>query len=172
MPASGELEDIITGIFAFLGVILLVIAAVTVTILIFYYRAVLRLIDGIRDGIIRNVLFPLPSVTAFIVFMSIFTGFTVIAALGGSVTIGVANEMVSGFIGDLLSVFPGELLEILNIDQFADSPFGSPLKALLPLVKSAGIIMLLVALGQFNNKLKIAMYNLYSDSADQSATIQ
>jgi hypothetical protein len=143
-------SDIVTMI----GVALLVVTAIIVVFIVFYYRAVLSLIGGIRSGIIRNTLSPLPGVTLFTVFTAIIVAFTALSAISAAAATGYLNEMSGSLMDGVLSGIPSEYQGLF--DSYTDDVFGSPLEALIPLVRSAGTAILLVVLGQFNNKLKIS----------------
>jgi hypothetical protein len=154
----------IIGVATLIGVGLLVLIAIMVVIIVFYYKALLSLLKGIREGITKNTRGPLPGVILFTVFTCISVASALITAIATAVAIGFLNAAVSNFLNEFLNEFlysldiPVEVWGYIDgfIEGFVDTEalFGSPITGLLPVVRNAGILMLIISLNLFNGRLK------------------
>jgi hypothetical protein len=130
---------------AVIGVLIAI--GIMVAYLIFYYIALLKILNGIRDGLTTNVFTPLRGVIPFSVLAWISIG---IVALNAIVTLAAAG-FLQGFYNDLLWEVPREFRGV--VEGLLPSPGGLQLASFFSLVGAAGQGVLLVMLSRFNQSL-------------------
>jgi len=138
-----------TGVLSAIGIAFLVLTVIIVVFIIIYYRAILRIFRGIRDGIMYNYLTPLRGVGVFSVLTYIGLVFSIIAAIGMISSAGFINNLVSDAINsipmDYFGISGGLLGSVANTNIFS---------SLCTIIHSLGSILCIVVLNRFNNSLK------------------
>jgi len=139
----------VAGVLSIVGVTLLVVAALATPIIIVYFRSVLRVLNGIRRGILGHPTFELPGIKVFTVFMCIFVGFSVLNALiYGTLYSPMSDEMYYSAFSSL----PYEFRYVF--DSFVgDVGRNLALTSISMLVSNAGTVILIIILNRFNNRL-------------------
>lgn len=136
------------GIFMGIGFFMLLIAGGVVVFAIIYFRALLGIIKGLRNGITYNIFQPLPSVKIFSILTYIGVGISVFGAL---ITIAATNFIMQN-VWNVLQMIPRELHSIIT--PLIDGLSNTAISTFFTLVTSGGIVVCLVVLNQFNNSLQ------------------
>ncbi|MCL2082745.1 MAG: zinc ribbon domain-containing protein [Oscillospiraceae bacterium] len=131
------------------GFLALLIAGGIVAFSIIYSKAALQTIGGIRDGIIHNLWKPLSGLKIFTIFTYISVGLSALSSLAmigsGSAISEAMNEILYDLPGGL-----GELFQSAIVGSFSGSIITS---SFFHLVSSAGTVVCIVVLNQFNDSL-------------------
>ena len=124
-----------------LGVVCVIAAGVIVTIHVLYLRAILGVLDSIRQSFYSNIMAPLKGIGTFTVLTYISVGLTVF----GSIT----TAVIAFQLRRALALLPDFFL------SFIDFPSMAPviLDTIFTLVICGGIVVCVVALNMFNNKI-------------------
>jgi len=142
----------VSGVITVVAFIALLAAGGFVTYIVIYFRAVLRIIDGIRKGFISNSFKSLPGINVFTMLTYIGVGFTVLGSLISVAFIG----SVYGMIYEVIYFLPHDLRGIIN--PFIGSISSNAFSTFMTLVTSGGIVVCVVALNQFNATLRKKNY--------------
>ena len=129
------------------GIAMLPVAAGSAAVIIIYYRAVLRIIGGIRAGLSQGIMQPLRGVKVFTVFTFIFISFAILFALISFLVLSV----LGGLVGDFMYYVPSEYSFVL--DMLLPSAATAGLSALCAAAVNVGKILCVVSLNRFNNNL-------------------
>ena len=129
------------------GIILLLLTAGITILIIVYYRAVFRVIGGVRSGLVHNTIKPLRGLKTFSVMTFIFIGFAVLF----SITSIFAVSAIGSMIGDIMFYIPGELTFI--IEQIIPSAATALLTAICTIAANAGTVICVISLNRLNNNL-------------------
>jgi len=150
-------SEIITAV----GVIGLLITGGLLTLFVIYFKAVLHMIRGIRNGILYNSFSPLPGIKVFSIITYIVVGFSVIAAFTGAVNPGLEHAFMSGFNSGLNSAMGDFSGFGFGESMSATVPHGlSALNSLFSLIENAGTVLFLIVLHRFNGKILSRAYSL------------
>jgi len=140
-----------------IGIVFLVMSGVMLTIIIIYYRAVLRVLGGIKKGLSGAPVFTLPSIGVFTVMICIMIGCTLLSTLFSAMLPPSYFEVMnSEILHDMPEVFLsiyGPLLENTGTTVM--------LSAITTFVTNIGSILCIVVLNRFNGKLKLSRPTLY-----------
>jgi len=131
------------------GLFALLIAAGAVVFIVIYFKAVLKILTGIRNGLTYNSFTPLPEMKRFTILTYIMVGFAVLSAIMTAAAIGLMHNVLGMLPDFLYSAMASMLLA---------SPATAALNLLLTLSYNAGIVMCIIVLNQFNNKLMARGY--------------
>jgi len=145
--------DIPPFFFSIIGIVLLITTGIMLTLAIFYYRSILRVLNGIRNGLMGGPVFQLPSIKVFTVFACIFIGFSVLSSLINMITYPI---LLGGSITDMYSALyslPHEIRRFIE-PLIANIELRIILTSISALVTSAGSILCIIVLNRFNNRLK------------------
>jgi hypothetical protein len=129
------------------GFFLLLVTGGILTFYIIYFKAASSVINGIRYGIINNSFNPFPGIKVFSILTYIGRGFVVFSVLVSSVSYSIASQNMYMLLREIPSEFRG------LIESLLPSPSTSGAVFLFELIMSAGVIMCVIALNQFNNRL-------------------
>ena len=136
------------GVMITIGIIILIIAAIVVTLAVIYYRSVLMLISGIQNGIANNSFNPLPGIKTFTIFTYIIVAFAVLGILSMAASTGTINELMNDTYGSIDAIKP--YISSFNVTAFS---------IISTLASNAGIVICIIVLNKFNNNL---IYNNYN----------
>ena len=134
------------GVLMAVGFFVLLLGGVLAVFMVIYYRALFRLIGGIRNGITYDTytpLTPLPGVKIFSILAYISVGFTVLSTI-------ISNVAVRN-IGSFARQIPPDMRAML--EPYMDSMSNNTFSTIFNLMTSAGIILCIVVLNKFNNSL-------------------
>ena len=135
--ASGNLLGLV-------GFLILLVGAGILVIGIIYFKAIQRVLNGLRSNIMYNTFHPLPGIKPFIVLTYII----VCAGALGTLVSSVGSVALSGALYSVSYLLPSELGGI--VDNLLG---GSAVDLLFKFMGYAGIIICIVALNTFNNEL-------------------
>jgi hypothetical protein len=143
------------------GLFMLACSGIYVAVLVCYFSSVLSVVDDVRYGVSNNILKSLRGVPMLRALIYISAGFALLLAIG-QVAMGGATalgESVGGFLNDklankLMPTWEGNFVGVLQAFLDTKPLFGAMPAALIPLVKNAGAVLLIIVLSQFNIKLK------------------
>jgi len=141
------------AVFTALGVVILIATVMALILVIFYFRSILRVLNGIRNGVTGGPVFELPGIKAFTVFICIFTGVSLFSALIYVVAYPIIfGDSISNMYSTLYSL-PYEFRRF--IEPFVTSmELRVVLSSISSFVTNVGSIILVIVLNRFNNKLK------------------
>jgi len=136
-----------------IGFIILLFTAIMLTYAIIYYRSILRVLTGIRNGLSGKPIYSLPGIKVFTVLLCISIGSTVLSLFTSLSTLSVMSGDVYSNMFSSLYDLPDELYNI--IEPFLAN-FGRNLilSAISVIVSNAGTLMCIIVLNRFNNRLK------------------
>jgi hypothetical protein len=132
----------------FIGLILLLVAGGLVTFIIIYFKAVLQMLAGITNGIVYNSFAPFPGIKQFTLLTYILVGISVTGALVTIISVVAAQQLL----WRILSEIPSEFRMFLN-DLIFPNTVILTFQTLCTLATGAGIVMCILVLNQFNDKL-------------------
>jgi len=152
LGAAGAFLDATLG--AIVIVIALVIIGIFILYLIMYYVSILRVINGIRGGLISNKFAPLRGVTPLMVIIIIVAAFSLIGsfiAIGAS---GFYNEIIHEIAWEIGREFGREFRDMFL--SFVPAPNVGRLVGamLLNMTTYTGMIICLSVVSKFNNTMK------------------
>jgi len=133
-----------SGIMVIVGIVLLVFIAIMIVFTIVYYRAILGIIGGIRNGILYNTSKPLRGVGVFSVLAYIGAGCAVLFALASIATSGAANEVLYSLPSEYWSLYEPVM------DSLAG---GTALSVVFTAIYNIGTVICVTVLRRFNNSL-------------------
>jgi hypothetical protein len=121
-------------------VVFIFAAVIFAAFIYFYYVSLFRILAGMRNGVMRNIIKPLRSLTPFLIVSYILIASNVIGALIALVGANAASAMLNQLM-PFSSVSPvGTAIQLLSL--------------LAVITANTGMICLLVTLSNFNNSLK------------------
>jgi len=138
------------AIAAIFGIMFLVILVFMILYIVFYYSALLRLLSGIRNGIIQNVFTPIRGVTAFSVISFITVGFGILFTIGMIAMSGFMTEWMM----DAMWYMEPWMQDIYGPMIQAFAPGTMIISMLFTLMTYIGTIICIVVLNKFNGSLK------------------
>ena len=138
------MESFTKNILIGVGIAMFIGIAISILIIVLYYRSLLRIIGDTRTGLIYDIMKPLRGAGVFSVLTYIGVGFSIISSIWMMTFTGFANE--------LLYSMPYEFRDIFSnaLDVFRQTAYTS---AIATLVSSVGIVLCVVVLGRFNRSL-------------------
>ena len=137
----------IDGVMA-VGIILLLLTAGTAVLVIIYYKAVFRVVGGIREGLVKNTVKPLRGLNAFSVLTYIFVGFSI---LFGVISL-LAVSVIGRLIGDIMNYLPSGLYAVM--EQIVPSAASVGISLICTAAINVGTVICVVSLSRLNNNLK------------------
>jgi len=134
----------------------LIVTAGMVTIIIIYFRAIMRVLSGIRYNLLTNSFFEFPSIKVFTILAYIGIGFTVLSSIIGLFGLAAANE----FIYEMLYDMPYEVREVLSgFFNFEVLMGTAVISTIFNLAANAGIVVCLVSLNRLNNETLVRQFS-------------
>ncbi|MDR0326168.1 MAG: zinc ribbon domain-containing protein [Oscillospiraceae bacterium] len=134
------------GVLAGIGFVGLLITGGIVTFSIIYFRATLKVVGGIRNGIERNTFDAIPDISVFSILSYIGIGFSVLNGLMTAASFRAINEA--------LWSLPSDIGNIIRPLLMGGSGSTATFYVFFSLVASAGTVICIIVLNQFNNSLK------------------
>jgi len=134
------------------GLIGLLVAGGLVTFIVIYFKAVLTTLTGLRHGLTTNGFVTLPGIKTFTILTYIMVGFAVLGAIIGI----IGTFALYSVMGPLLNTLPGFVADM--VWGMFPSQAVVAFTTLFTLVYNAGIVMAIVVLNQFNNKVMARAY--------------
>ena len=128
------------------GSAMLLVTGGVVAFIVIYYKAILSVISGIRDGIMRNLFNPLPGIKTFTILAYIGIGVSVLFT-------SLSSFLLPQYMNMIIYAIPSDYQDI--VESMLPSS-GSGFTLFFTLVMNAGIVVCIVVLNQFNNSL---LYN-------------
>jgi len=167
----GALITLIGFVFAFIGVgaagggagfvavflAFLLVAAIFVVAILFYYVAIIRVLNSIRDNITHNTMNPLRGVTPLTVVIIIITAFGLLGSLIGLVFMGAMGFMLDAFMDELVRELmwtAPELLDFGIVGMLEGLLTSMTLTLLFSIITYVGTILLIVSLNKLAGVVK------------------
>jgi len=150
--AAGAATDYIgtgSGAVTVAGLFAVLIAAGAVVFIVIYFKAVLKVLTGIRNNITYNSFNPLPEIKRFTILTYIMVGFSVLST--------ILIAAATGFMHNTLRMLPDYIYDVVH-EMVISSPATAAVELLLELSSSAGIVICIIVLNQLNNKLTESNY--------------
>jgi len=131
------------GIAAFAGIILLIAAGAVVAVAVLYFKAILKILANLLNGVTQNVFVPLPDIKMFTLLTYISVGLSAVGAL--------ASMIISIVVGSYISAVTSMLPDFIG--SMVQNIFGTglPLDEFFTLAGLAGIVICVLVLNKFNN---------------------
>jgi len=146
---SGNTAQIVMNI---LGVSLLIGAAVAMVFIILYFRSVLRVLNGIRDGLSGKPVFTLPGIKFLTVYTCITIGSTLLSSLSNLSTLFLYNGDSYYNMYSSLNELPDELFYFLR--SLMTSGYNLVFLTICGVVASVGTLFFIIVLNRFNKSLR------------------
>ena len=135
-----------------IGLIAILVAGGMVTFIVIYFKAVLTMLGGIRNGLMTNGFVPLPEIKTFTILTYIMVGFSVLGAIVGI----IATFALNALLGPVLYMLPGFLADI--VWGMFPSPAVVAFTTLFELAYNAGIVVAIVVLNKLNGRIMARAY--------------
>jgi len=136
-----------------IGVTLLITAAIVLVFTILYLRSVLRLLNGIRDGLSGKPVFSLPGIKFFTVFTCIMLGFALLSSLSTLSTLSTYTGDMYASTLSTLSDLPDEFATIFE-PFLTNTGFIYVISLISGIAANIGTLLYIIGLNRFNKSLR------------------
>ena len=148
------LEEPALVVFIIIGAVFVI--GIFAAYIVFYYVSILRILSGIRNGIVNNVFTPIKGIVPLMVVVIVMTALNIIFNL---IAIAASSFITNYVFTEIIREMPFEYRAVMS-ELLVMPGTGSMLLGLLMLILiNVGVIMCIAALHSFNNSIKLGHYD-------------
>ena len=141
--------------FIAVSLVIFIVAGGLLTIAIMYFKAILRVLNGIKDNMLHDTFNMLEGVTVVTVLTCIFSALSIIFLLILAALDGFFVSLANGTLPDeIMREIPPEVVNAFAEQYGTGAGSGFLVSTLFTLVSLTGGIICLVVLNKFNNEIK------------------